>query len=152
MRGVARNNEENGQWIMNNDRSPAWKMEKVVTINSEFSLCGLICLHTAALRVRITSFGWTLSLAAHVIISIVYWNWMALFRSKISQMISPVVASTSYMFDLYAHKINADDVIQRNVCVYSCVYLGYFPGLTRQSARALPTQGTLATFHVGEYF
>ena len=27
---------------MNNDRSPAWKMEKVVTINSEFSLCGLI--------------------------------------------------------------------------------------------------------------
>ena len=26
---------------MNNDRSPAWKMEKVVTINSEFSLCGL---------------------------------------------------------------------------------------------------------------
>ena len=27
---------------MNNDRSPAWKMEKVVTINSEFSLCGLM--------------------------------------------------------------------------------------------------------------
>ena len=29
---------------MNNDRSPAWKMEKVVTINSEFSLCGLIII------------------------------------------------------------------------------------------------------------
>ena len=27
---------------MNNDRSPAWKLEKVVTINSEFSLRGLI--------------------------------------------------------------------------------------------------------------
>ena len=29
---------------MNNDRLPAWKMEKVVMINSEFSLCGLIII------------------------------------------------------------------------------------------------------------
>ena len=36
---------------MNNDRSPAWKMEKVVTINSEFSLCGLIVV-CACVRVR----------------------------------------------------------------------------------------------------
>ena len=26
---------------MNNDRQPAWKMKKVLTLNCEFSLCGL---------------------------------------------------------------------------------------------------------------
>ena len=36
MRGVACKIE-----IMNNDRRPAWKMKKVLTLNCEFSLCGL---------------------------------------------------------------------------------------------------------------
>ena len=33
---------------MNNDRQPAWKMKKVLTLNCEFSLCGLIANLTHA--------------------------------------------------------------------------------------------------------
>ena len=36
---------------MNNDRSPAWKLEKVVTINSEFSLYGLKSANNAVVYV-----------------------------------------------------------------------------------------------------
>ena len=32
---------------MNNDRQPAWKMKKVLTLNCEFSLCGLILVLVA---------------------------------------------------------------------------------------------------------
>ena len=44
LRGVACKIEENG-----NDRQPAWKMKKVLTLNCEFSLCGLMNVLTESM-------------------------------------------------------------------------------------------------------